>query len=155
MTAHPPHTIHAQQLAARLAELFERDAALAGELGDAARQLQHANDRLWTGLDPDGLTAVYGHHPQFETIRLEAALAGHCDILRSENPVAQIQQAHWEIHRSFVCHQHLAERRRQLAADIGELVAELVTALTATGWTEQQARTANLRQLANEVGERP
>jgi len=35
-----------------------------------------------------------------------------------------------------------------LAAEIGELIASLVSELVAAGWTEQQARNADVHQLA-------
>lgn len=55
---------------------------------------------------------------------------------------------HWQIHRAFCAYQDAAERRRQLAVDVGELAQQLTDALTAVGWTAQQARSANVHQLA-------
>jgi hypothetical protein len=48
----------ARGLADRLAERFTHDTGLCELLNDAQRRLQEANDRLWSGLHPDGLAAV-------------------------------------------------------------------------------------------------
>ena len=40
-----------------------------------------------------------------------------------------------------------AERRRQLAAETGELAGELMTTLVGAGWSLQDARDANIRSL--------
>ena len=53
----------ARTLAGRLDALFAQDAALVRQLNQAQQRLQAANDRLWWGLHPDGLAAVYGEHP--------------------------------------------------------------------------------------------
>jgi len=50
----------ARGLAAALEVRFARDAELATELADAQRRLQRANDRLWSGLHPDGIAMIYG-----------------------------------------------------------------------------------------------
>ncbi len=68
-----------------------------------------------------------------------------------------LQEAHWAIHRAFAEHQRIAEDRRHLAAEIGELIAGLVSELiaglvselVAAGWSEQDARQADVRQLAD------
>ena len=64
------------------------------------------------------------------------------------DPLAAIQQVHWQIHRAFIAYQTVAEERRQLAAEIGELVRQLVDALLTAGWTEEQARNTNVHELA-------
>jgi len=56
---------------------------------------------------------------------------------------------HRQIHRAFCAYQDAAEQRRQLAVDIGGLAQQLTDALTATGWTPDQARHANVHELAN------
>ena len=43
--------------------------------------------------------------------------------------------------------QSAAERRRQLAAETGELAGELMTTLVGAGWSQQDARDANIRSL--------
>jgi hypothetical protein len=40
------------------------------------------------------------------------------------------------------------EDRRHLAADIGEIMCTLVDELIAAGWSGQDARNANVRELA-------
>jgi hypothetical protein len=59
-----------------------------------------------------------------------------------------VQQVHWTIHRAFHDYQTACEERRQLAADVGELTREFVDALAAAGWTEDQARNADVNELA-------
>ena len=49
----------ARRLAAQLDALFSQDAALAERLNAVQWRLRRANDRLWWGLHPDGLAAVY------------------------------------------------------------------------------------------------
>ncbi len=138
----------ARQLAGRLAEAFERDRGLAEQLADAQHRLQAANDRLWSGLHPEGLAAVYGDHPQFEAVQLEATLDNRSEVLESSDPLGELQKAHWAIHRAFSDYQQISEDRRHLAAEIGELIAGLVAELVAVGWSEDQARNADVRQLA-------
>jgi hypothetical protein len=60
----------------------------------------------------------------------------------------EAQDAHWTIHRAFLRYQTAAERRGQLAAEIGELAGELIATLVAAGWSEQDAREANVKKLA-------
>jgi hypothetical protein len=48
---------------------------------------------------------------------------------------------------AFVDYQHAAEDRRMLGADVGEAVVRLVDAMTAAGYTEQQARNADVWAL--------
>jgi hypothetical protein len=70
------------------------------------------------------------------------------EVLGAPDPLAAIQRVHWQIHRAFHDYQAAAEERRRLAADVGELIRELVEALTAAGWTEDQARDADVHRLA-------
>ncbi len=58
-----------------------------------------------------------------------------------------LQEAHWAIHRAFSDYQQISEDRRHLAAEIGELIAGLVVELVAAGWSEDQARNADVQQL--------
>ena len=137
----------ARKLAGRLGFLFTRDATLAQRLNDAQRRLQNANDRLWWGAHPDGLAAVYGEHPA--AVDVDVAFGEHrSDLLGAADPLTAIQQVHWQIHRAFIGHQTVAEERRRLAAEIGEVVRQLVDALIAAGWTEEQARNTNVHELA-------
>lgn len=132
-----------------VADAFDRDQRLAVVLNDAQQRLVTANEQLWTELRPEGLAAIYGDLPQFETIQLEAAAESGSAVLASRDPLGEIQRVHWEIHCAHFAYQHAAEDRRQLAADTGELIARRVAALEATGWTEQDAREANVHDLAH------
>ena len=62
--------------------------------------------------------------------------------------LSELQAVHWTIHRAFSEYQRVGEDRRHLAAEIGELIAQMVAELVAAGWTEEQARTADVRALA-------
>jgi hypothetical protein len=135
----------ARGLAARLARHFARDAELATRLADAQARLMRANDRLWWGLHPDGLAAVYDEHL---TVVDMAFAENRSEVLGALDPLAAIQQVHWTIRKAFVEYQSVTEERRQLAADVGELIREFVEELVAAGWSEEQARDANVHQLA-------
>ncbi len=134
-----------RKLAAQLGVLFARDHTLARRLNAAQTRLQSANDRLWWGLHPDGLAAVYGESPA----AVEVAFAEHrSEVLGASDPLAAVQQVHWQVRSAFRDYQTAAEERRQLAAEIGELIRQLVDALVTVGWTEEQARNANVNELA-------
>jgi len=55
------------------------------------------------------------------------------------------------IRRAFANYQHAAEDRRRLGADVGEAVVRLVDAMTAAGYSEQQARNADVWALRNGI----
>ncbi len=82
------------------------------------------------------------------------SLAG--DAIRFEHSVAEaeaallpkLQEIHWTIHRAFSEHQRISEARRQLAGEIGELIAQFTAELVAAGWSEDEARDADVHQLA-------
>jgi len=61
----------------------------------------------------------------------------------------RLPDLHRQIQRAFCAYQDAAEQRRQLAVDVGEIAQQLTDALTQAGWTAQQARHANVHQLAN------
>ena len=134
-----------RQLAAKLHHRFARDAELATQLNDAQRRLRDANDRLWSGLHPDGIAAIYGEHPA----AVEAATAYNAShVLAAPDPVRAVQHVHWTIHKAFISYQDAAERRRQLAAEIGELAGELIATLVGAGWSERDAREVNVSEVA-------
>jgi hypothetical protein len=136
----------ARQLAAQLDLRFGDDARLAAVLNDAQLRLLRANDRLWSGLHPDGMAIVFPEHPA----AVDAASAhNRSEILGAPDPLREAQRVHWTVHHSFVEYQAAAERRRQLAADIGELAGELIATLVAAGWSEREAREANVLNLAD------
>ena len=96
----------ARALAAQLERQFGRDAELARRLADAQRRLARGNDRLWWGLHPDGLAAVYEEHPAPVDV---AFAANRSEVLGAANPLAAIQDAHRRIHSAFI---RLPDRRR-------------------------------------------
>ena len=67
--------------------------------------------------------------------------------------LALVQEIHWTIHRAFTEYQTVSERRRQLAADAGELIARFIDALVAAGWSEEAARNANVDELSRSTEE--
>ena len=135
----------ARKLAAQLDALFAEDAALAGRLDAAQKRLQRANDRLWWGLHPDGLAAVYGEDPAAVDV---AFAENRSEVLGAPDPLIAAQQVHWTVHRAFIEYQAAAEERRQLAADVGEVIRQFVDSLVAAGWSEEEARKANVHELA-------
>lgn len=74
-------------------------------------------------------------------------LAAANDLLWTD-PVVDPLRIHEQIRRAFWAHQHAAEERRQLAVDVGELSASLTDVLTTAGHTREQARSANVHELA-------
>jgi hypothetical protein len=67
---------------------------------------------------------------------------------RAAPDMPRLPDLHWQIQRAFCAYQDAAEQRRQLAVDVGEIAQQLTDALTQAGWTAQQARRANVHQLA-------
>ena len=134
--------VRACEVAARLSEAFTAEQLLA----DAQRRLGRANDELWWGLHPDGLATVYQEEP---AVVDQAFATNRSEVLGAPDPLATIQRVHWQIHRAFHDYQAAAEERRQLAAEVGERIRELVDVLTAAGWTEDEARDADVHQLAH------
>ena len=148
-TNHRAVPVHARQLAAQLSTLFDRDTEIVKRLNDAQHQLASANEHLWSGLAPDafGLTldddnaAAIGQSPIGALIR-DGGPAANRPMLQA------LKQARWQIHRGFCQYQSACEERRQLAFDVGELSQQLTHALCAAGWNADQARHANVHQLA-------
>jgi hypothetical protein len=64
------------------------------------------------------------------------------------DPVVDPLGVHHEVHSAFWAYQQASEERRQLAVDVGELSAWLTDALIAAGHRPEQARSANVHQLA-------
>ena len=67
---------------------------------------------------------------------------------RTASDTLTLPDIRWRIHHAFCAYQDTAEQRRQLAVDVGEIAQQLTDALTQAGWTAQQARRANVHQLA-------
>jgi len=151
----------AQRLAEQLAEAFEQDRQLAEALNAAQRRLQEGNSRLWSGLHPDALgllyddTAVVGVRQGASVIAgqmVDALRAGGSEAEAEASVLPSLQEAHWTIHRAFCEYQRISEDRRHLAADIGELTASFVAELVAAGWTEDDARNADVHRVAETIG---
>jgi hypothetical protein len=150
----------ASEAAATLARLFQQDARLAELQNDAQHRLRGAAQRLWSGPHPDALGRLYDdtHAVGIDqpSVRSEVA-AVIVDQLRDGGGeqelttavLAVVQEIRWAIHRAFVDYQTASEERRQLAATVGELTRELVEVLTHAGWSEDDARNANVYELAN------
>jgi hypothetical protein len=151
----------ARELASSLAGLFERDGQLAERLNDAQTRLETANLRLWSGLHPDAVPLLYDD-THLHAIRADGAMRSEVNAVMIDQlhdgadprqletaVLAVVQEIHWTIHRAFLDHRDAYEQRRQLAVDVGELSQQLADTLTAAGWTEQQARTANVNHLAD------
>jgi hypothetical protein len=144
----------ARELAACLCALFERDVEFARRLNDAQRRLRAANERLWSGLSPDAVGLIYdGAAPAGASAIAALMSEALCSGRRGSQTavLGALQQAHWTIHRAFCEYQTAAEERRQLAADIGEEIRRFVDVLVAAGWSEEQARNANVYELAAAV----
>jgi hypothetical protein len=151
----------ARQLAAQLAETFEHDRQLAEQQNAAQHRLEAANAKLWSGLHPDALGLLYDDTAAVGAYEGASVIAGQMlEALRSGLPAAEVeaavlptlQEAHWTIHRAFGDYQRGCEDRRQLAADVGELIAAFTAELIVAGWSEEQARNADVHQLAAGVG---
>ena len=141
----PPVSQAARELAAQLQRQFGRDADLAKRLADAHQRLQRANDRVWSGLHPDALAVVYGEHP---AVLDSAWVENRSEVLAAPDPLAAVQQVRWSIRSAFTDYEAAGEERRQLAADTGETIRQFVDALVADGWSAEQARNANVHELA-------
>ena len=74
------------------------------------------------------------------------------DQLLHAGHVLDLGAVHWPIHGAICDYQHAAEQRRRLAVDVGELAAQLTDLLHAAGWSIEQARSANVDELAIMAG---
>jgi hypothetical protein len=149
-----PVPVGARELAGRVGALFERDVELVKELNDAQRRLRDANERLWSGLAPDAFGLVYdgaapaGVSPIAKLIE-EALCAGGPESRAAV--LGALVQTQWAIHRAFHAYQWACEERRRLAFEVGELSVQLTEALCAAGWNADDARDADVHQLARAV----
>ena len=136
----------ARRLAAHLDAQFGQDAVLTEKLNAAQRRLRRANDRLWWGLHPTASPPSTARTQPRLTSR-SPSTAPKCSAhpIRSRRSSRSTGKS-----TSFIAYQAVAEERRQLAADTGELIHQLVHSLLAVGWTEEQARTTNVRELASD-----
>lgn len=132
----------ARELAGRLVELFERDRELVHELNTAQRRLLEANDRLTAGLSARALRNVYG--PEGPDLGLSGRRP---PVLDDEQPIAALEDVADTIRHAFTEYQGVAEQRRQLGFDVGEANAGLIAAMTSAGFTEAEARRADVDAL--------
>jgi hypothetical protein len=144
-------------LASDLSALFTNDQEIAHRLNDAQSRLRDANDQLWSGLHPDAHALLYDDTPapsdsHVTAVILDALHGGANERQLPTAVLATLQEIHSAVHRAFVDYQSASEERRQLAIETGELGRRLVDALTAAGWTEAQARSANVHDLAEGRG---
>jgi hypothetical protein len=142
---------HARELAARLSALFCRDVEIVGRLNDAQRRLRDANGRLWSGLSPDAFGVVYDGAASAgasQVVALVSGVRGTGETEADAVVLGALQQVHWAIHRAFCQYQFACEERRQLAVEVGELSQQLTEALCAAGWSVDDARDADVHQLA-------
>jgi len=111
----------------------------------------------WSGLHPDALGLLYDDTAAVGVYEGGSVITGRMiDALHAGLPAVEVeaavlpglQEAHWAIHRAFSDYQSISEDRRHLAAEIGELIAQLVAELVAVGWSEDQTRNADVHQLA-------
>lgn len=140
----------ARELAARLSELFVRDVEIVERLNDAQRRLKEANERLWSGLSPDAFGLIYDDSAVAAVGSSEVAAL--MDGARDAKTAAlgALAQIHWSIHRGFCEYQSACEERRQLAVDVGEIIAEFIEVLCGAGFSEDDARAANVHELASQ-----
>ncbi len=147
----------ARQLAARLVDAFETDRGARRAAERLPGPAAGANGQLWTGLHPDALgllyddTAAVGVYEGSSVITGRMIDALHADLPASDVEAAVLpglQEAHWAIHRAFSDYQAVSEDHRHLAGEIGELIAGLVAELVGAGWSETEARDADVHQLA-------
>lgn len=136
----------ARELAAQLSALFERDVTIVRRLSDAQHRLIDANERLWSGLSPDAIGLIYDGAGPAGASEIGALMDG---AGAAETAVLGVlQQIHWSIHRGFCEYRSACEERRQLAVDVGEITARFVEALCGAGFSEDEARKANVHELA-------
>ena len=141
----------AREFAARLSGLFERDVEVVQRLNDAQRRLLGANDRLRSGLHPDAFgllddgAARVGESPIAKLIGDARGVGAPGSEAR---PLRPSQETHWAIRSAFYGYQYACEERRQLAFEVGELSVRLTAELVAAGWSEADARDADVHELA-------
>ena len=137
----------ARELAARLSALFERDVEIVRRLNDAQRRVREANERLWSGLAPDAFGLIYDGIGPAGSSQIAALIM---DNARDAETVGlgALQPIHWSIHRGFCEYQSACEERRQLAVDVGEITAKFIEVLCGAGFSEDDARAANVHELA-------
>jgi hypothetical protein len=133
----------AREAARRLCALFERDRKLAVELNAAHQRLANATERLAAGLPAEALQALYG--PGGPDLALQARRP---PVLEDEHPITALENVAGQIRAAFTAYRNTAERRRQLAIEVGEETVGLVRELAVLGIREEQARNVDVWRLA-------
>ena len=136
----------ARELAAQLSALFDRDVEIVERLSDAQQRLTEANERLWSGLSPDVFGLIYDGAGPAGSSQIAALIDGARDAQTAV--LVAVQQIHWSIRRGFCDYQSACEERRQLAVDVGEITAKFIEVLCGAGFSEDDARGANVHELA-------
>jgi hypothetical protein len=136
----------ARELAAQLSALFERDVTIVGRLSDAQHRLTDANERLWSGLSPDAFGLIDEGAGPAGSRQIGALMDGACAA--EVAVLVVLGQIHWSIHRGFCDYRSACEERRQLAVDVGEITAKFIEVLCGAGFSEDEARAANVHRLA-------
>jgi hypothetical protein len=130
-----------RELAGALAELLAADRRLAVELNAAQRRLLDANDLLRVGVSPGSVRALLG--PRGVDLKLAMGVAaGSPDALEA---IADT------IRGALGDYQSAGDQRCLVAADIGEAIVRLVDAMAACGFSETQARGADVVALGDGV----
>lgn len=141
----------AHGLASRVSALFERDVEIVKRLNDAQHRLYDANERLWSGLSPDAFGLIYDGSAPAGASPISALMADACRAAGSDTHAAALsvlQETHWAIRSGFHAYQAACEERRQLAFEVGELSRQLTDVLCAAGWSADEARNADVHELA-------
>lgn len=103
---------------------------------------------LYDNTDAVGIAADGPTRSCVVAVMIDQQRAGADDQQVTTAVLAAVQEIHWTIHRALVDYQSAAEERRELAVDVGELAQQLTATLASAGWTETEARTANVNVLA-------
>lgn len=147
----------ARALASARAALFANDQQIVRRLNDAQSRLRDANDQLCSGLHSDAHALLCGdsHVPSDShviAVMLDALRSGATERELHTGGLATLQEIRGAVHRALLDDQPASEERRQLAIEAGELGRRVVDALTGAGWTEAEARSANVHDLAQGRG---
>ncbi|MGI9100768.1 MAG: hypothetical protein ACR2H2_20160 [Solirubrobacteraceae bacterium] len=139
-----------RELAEALAALFAADRQLVVDLNAAQRRLLDANDLLRLGVSADALRALPGATGSGKASVLWSA-ASERGSLEGESLGSALEAIAESICIAFCDYQSAVDERRLLAADVGEATVRLVEAMTAAGFSEEQARNADVWVLRDGI----
>jgi hypothetical protein len=95
-----------------------------------------------------------GRHPRPRPTAGNAAFAkNRSEVLGTPDQLRALQRIHSQIYKPHCDDQRVAEDRSRLAADIGEIIRTFLDELMAAGWSETEARDANIGGLAGSHAE--